>query len=585
MKFMQQENFSRDVLVSELGTAGAKIKGSTVQCPFHDDRTPSGQIYQGEDGHFRYKCHAAACGFCGDVFDIRAKLTGQPVADVLRETKQSRNSPKPHIYQTIDEIKSMVNGTVEDVYPYTNPQTRKPDLIILRTKQNNKKSFLQASPVDGGFVLKAPPKPWPLFNRIQLETSNEVVVVEGEKCVKELRKAGFTGTTSPGGAGKAEHADWNLLAGKKVFIWPDKDIVGINHGKQVVEILSSFEPAPTVFWIDPAKYPLPENGDVVDFLKSFDLSLHREAIECVLRDAEPLNAAQQLDNWFEDVIAGKIEAIVWPWPLVGNLTQALIPETVTLLCGCPGAGKSLFLLQALQYWCKYDVKVCIFELEKDKRFHLNRALAQHVENSNLCDLEWIQNNADQVRRIKSESGNITFLRNFESCIYAAPDKNVDFNWLLDWVEGRAKAGFRIIIIDPVSIIAATERDVWIADGRFVLSLRTLAKKYKASIILVTHPKKSNRGQAVCVNLNELAGGASYQRFTDTVLWLQSYPAGKEVKVKTPIGTSTCEINRAIRVLKANNGRGNGTGVAFKFYPESLTFGEQGIIIPETKKKD
>lgn len=76
----------RSALLAELEQAGANVSGPTeFCCPFHNDRNPSAGIFQGDDDVWRFKCHG--CGAGGDVFDLRARNTGQPLADVLKAAK------------------------------------------------------------------------------------------------------------------------------------------------------------------------------------------------------------------------------------------------------------------------------------------------------------------------------------------------------------------------------------------------------------------------------------------------------------------------------------------------------------------
>jgi hypothetical protein len=116
-------------------------------------------------------------------------------------------------------------NAVERVHAYTNPDTRTPDLVILRIREpDGGKVFYQYQPnPGGGFIKGAPPKPLPLYNRTKLRAAKAVVVVEGEKCVEALRAVGVEATTSPGGAKNAKHADWRPLAGLTVYLWPDND--------------------------------------------------------------------------------------------------------------------------------------------------------------------------------------------------------------------------------------------------------------------------------------------------------------------------------------------------------------------------
>lgn len=572
------ERLSKDAIIRELQSAGAVVKGTTVKCPFHEDRKPSGHIYQSEDDRvWRYKCHATTCDFCGDLYDIRARATNRPLADVLRETNQQPKAPQPKIFKTIDEIEASVSGTIESKHPYTNPNTHKPDLIVLRIKDNGKRTFLQVSPQGNGFILKAPPKPWPIYNRIELQNAEQVIVVEGEKCVHQLRKARFVGTTSPAGAGKAQYADWTPLAGKTVYVWPDNDEAGVTHGLEVVQQLDKLEPSPKVFWINPIDLNLSKGGDVVDFLGSHEVNLHHSAILSVLETSEPVGASTELHTILEDTISGKRSAITWPWPMVTNLTKALLPGTVTLICGEPSSAKSFFLLQALAYWHDEGVKVAVFELEETRAYHLNRVLAQKADKADIFDPDWIRENPDEVRAIFGEHKD--FLDSFGKCIYEAPHKQTDLKCLTQWVETKANDGCRIIAIDPVTA-AQDDKYTWIADSEFMFAVKAIVREYGISLVLVTHPRK---GRKQTVGLDELAGGAAYQRFSQTVMWVVHHKQPKTVLAAMPVGRTNCQINRTLQLIKTRNGRGYGLGIGFRFCGDSLKFAEQGVIIPEKKE--
>jgi putative DNA primase/helicase len=93
-----------------------------------------------------------------------------------------------------------------------------------------------------GWDFKQPPAPRPLYrlNVLFRQPNAPVLVVEGEKCVDAARAVflEFVVTTSPGGAGAADKADWSVLAGRqKVLIFPDADKPGIDYGQQVASIL------------------------------------------------------------------------------------------------------------------------------------------------------------------------------------------------------------------------------------------------------------------------------------------------------------------------------------------------------------
>lgn len=252
-------------LADVLQEAGADVKGRTVRCPFCDDKKPSASIYSNANG-FAYKCHQ--CGFGGSILDVIAKADGIEVAEVFKRLKGNAHAPtkSPVIYPNIEALKAAVPGATEAVYQYINPKSGEPDLIVIRATTQDGKIFRQVRPEAGGYVMQAPPKPWPLYNRARIQNADTVVVVEGEKTVHALHDYGIVATTSPAGAGKAEYADWISLAGKNVVLWPDADETGRAHMAQVGTILQQLEPTPRIALLEPTDLDLRDKDDAADFI-------------------------------------------------------------------------------------------------------------------------------------------------------------------------------------------------------------------------------------------------------------------------------------------------------------------------------
>ncbi len=295
------------------------------------------------------------------------------------------------------------------------------------------------------------------------------------------------------------------------------------------------------------------------------------AILEALNKVKPRSIACGVGELIEDSIAGRRVAVKWPWPCIGGLTKALLPGTVTILCGNAGASKSFKLLQAVAYWYENEIKIAIYELEEARDFHLSRCLAQKSATAGITDPDWIRDNPEQARRLSAEHA--AFLHNLGACIHASPDTQPTLEQIAKWVQDRAKAGCRVIAVDPITAAAHKRRDTWEEDGAFLHTIKRTAVDYHCSVVLITHPIKSVSNP----DMTQLAGGAAYQRFAQTILWLESH-ADKTSKVKTACGTSEVEHNRTVHLLKARNGKGQGVKLACTFESESLTLRENGIII-------
>ncbi len=561
----------RSALIDVLNEAGAKIRGSGVVCPLCDDKHPSAGIYSANGDGYRFKCHK--CGFNGSVLDVIARLDGIGIDEVFKRLRSNSQPQKPpKVYATIEEMKQAIPGQVEDVYQYTHPATGKTEMIVFRYMTPDGKSFSQARPVENGFVFGAPPKPWPLYNRKRIEQAPLIIVVEGERCVHTLHKYGFVATTSPCGAGKAEYTNWKLLVGKNVILWPDADEQGREHIKQVEDILRDLDPAPNRSVIEPDELDLSGKQDVVDFIQRQTGDI-QTAILNALDTAKPRGIANEVGEIIRAGTEGRREAIDWPWPEI-NETQALIPGSTTILCGGVGASKSFMLLEAAAYWHSRGILIAVYELEDDRTYHLVRCLAQKAGVSDITNIKWQREHPTEAMNIFEKHRG--FLDSFGKCIYSSRTQP-SLKEIAKWITDKAKT-CRIIAVDPITIARHESEAIWKEDDSFLDTVKRAAVKNNCSVILVTHPIKG----ASNPDVNQLAGGSAYQRFSRSILWLESHEP-KSGPVKMACGTTGAEYNRTLHILKSRDGKGLYKKIACEFQADSLTLKEIGVI-PRSKNK-
>jgi hypothetical protein len=588
---LNRQRGDRATLEAELLAAGAEVRGTAFKCPMHDDRTASGSVFEA-DGVWRAKCHG--CGWTGDLFDVEAHRRGLQVADVLREkaTPPARKSapgrkpsgekqaaPPAEVFPDPEAIGRSFGKSLEDVYPYADPDTGRIDLVVVRylPRDGGKKRFAQFRPCAGGFEKGAPPKPLPLFNRTRVRDADFVVVCEGEKKCKALQAVGATATTSPGGAGKAGDADWSPLAGKLAYLWPDNDPpdnagerTGVRHMRQVAEILERLSPPADVRWIDPDALNLPPKGDAVEFLALYggpDRLTAGDALDAVFRQASPLGPSRDLAERLADIAGGRWSAPDWPWPQLGTLTQALLPGSIVVGCGAPEAGKSFWGLQCAFHWHAAGVPSALFMLENDRPFHLQRLLAQLDGNGDLSNARWVRGHADAAQAAYARHRKA--LDGFAPWLWAAPDVQPTHAALLAWLAEVCGKGCRVAVIDPITAAAVSSKP-WIADLEFLMAAKKMLRQHGASLVLVTHPDRGGK---------QVAGGTAFSRFAETVLWLEKCSPPARVRVSRAGGIGRTSANRIVRVTKARNGTGGGQRLAFTF-EAGLRFAEQGLILED-----
>lgn len=586
-------------LLSALADAGCEVHGpKKIRCGFHDDNNPSGNLYE-KDGHWRYKCHS--CGWIGDWFDVVAESRGLNRNEVIKQFVQDQNgpnaiTPKPtpakkkevKTYASPRDVYNWLKTRCEKVKPYRyiDPATGKDDLIVFRCEPaldgKKRKGFVQCTPYGDGFALRGVEGKLPLYSRRDIAELDDIIVCEGEKAAQALIDIGLCATTAPGGAGKdAADVDWSPLQDKTVYLWPDNDEAGVAWMGKVEAALEHI--AETVITLPAGVFDLPEKSDAYDAIAYFKREgvtedAMRRAILCELADAQPSRPSDLVGEFIEDQIAGRFRAVPFEFDLMSNMTKAMLPGTVTVLCGDPNDGKSFLLLQSADYWLnKEDVRVAIYELEDDKRYHLMRSLAQTAGDSHLLDDRWVQANPDDARgKHQQFAGRLDKLGR---SMWDAPDRLVKLEELTGWVRERCQEGYRIIAIDPITA-TSTGDNRFQDDLDFVISIKILARQYEVSVVLITHPKK---GRKQAFGLDELAGGAAYSRFTHTVLWIKRHDQPEEADVweynlSGLFHRKQVTMNRTIHLSKVRNGPGAGKSLAYYFDPKTLRFSELGDIV-------
>lgn len=582
LQFLRRD---RSALEALLRTAGAVFKGKATKCPFHEDATASAGVYE-KDGIWRFKCHG--CGVCEDFVGITALIERKKSGDVLKAMHPKKETPKEKpakAYASVDELCDSIPN-VEARYIYSHPETKAAEMIVLRRRDaDGRKTFIQASSRGDGFVMSAPPKPWPIYNRGRIASATSVIVCEGEKCVHALHDLGIVATTSPGGAGKAPLADWTPLAGRIVYLWPDNDPAdkegirkGDAHMRDVLRELEKLAPPVDVRWIEPTVFDLPDKGDVVEYLEMWGGETHerrRESIECAMNTAQAMGGSEPLRKRLEDAKSGRLKSVAWPYRAVTSLSKALLPGTVTCICADAGSGKSFLGLECLIYWVGAGVKASAHMLEDGKDYHLNRILAQLEENGDYADIDWL-NRKENAKLIDEAYSRHRIQLDALAPLIDATDEPTNYDALVEWMERRSKDGCRVLLIDPITAVPVNEKP-WLEDQRFIMRAKSIVRRYGNSLVLMTHPRSSK--SKTKGSLSDLAGGAAFPRFSHTVFWLERHDEPKTVYVKGPVGDFRTNINRTLRMSKTRNGCGAGAAIGFNF-SHGLRFAEQGLIQKE-----
>lgn len=558
-------------------------------CPFHNDKTPSASIKLAASGIYYFKCFA--CDITEDIVALKVRIDNITVAEAIKHyspnydpksengEKNMKNSVE---YKTLKDITKMYENmgfAIAETNEYIAPQTKNCDLVTLKLVKDGKKEFRMCSQTKSGtWKLSAPEGKLPLFNRTRVKQNQRVLIVEGEKCVREVTKLNqhnLAVTTSPGGANGVAKADWSILKDKDLIIWRDKDKPGLEYQEQVIRNTKDIARSISIINVEDAELKLEEKQDVVDYLKKYgdDLAGKSAGLGLVLGQAKNIEGDSPIHDLFKDIHAGKFKMINFPgMPVLSNTSKALAPCTITTIPAEPGAAKSFFMTQCFWKWANEGkVKVSLLMLEDKTSFHQTRALAQMAGDSRLTDIDYIaqyqEYSLKSLERFKED------LAKFNKILTCPGSTQMSLTEVADWVEKQAEAGVEVIGIDPITAAKATSKP-WIEDEIFLFRVKEILERTGARLIITTHPRL---GKAGAPSLSGLAGGAAYPRFSQTVIWMENLEAPIETLIYRDGSRDLVEHQRTFHIKKSRSGVGVGRIIASELNPKTLAVEELGMF--------
>lgn len=338
--------------------------------------------------------HDFATGAGGDVLDLWAAIKGfdrqsqfpallQDIQNQLGAGFQEKPTARPSPASKL--------GKPTAKWDYTDAQGTLIASVYRYDPRPGQKEFRPWDAVRG--VMRAP-EIRPLYNQVGLKAADAVVLVEGEKCAAALVDLGICATTAMNGAkAPIDKTDWSPLKGKRVIIWPDHDVPGLDYARKTanaaaragalsVEILK-IPPDKPAKW--DAADAVAEGLDIQAILKNWERMVAKEIPPP--RQTLPLYSIAELqrDNSPipDDLIAPRV----------------LTPGGLLVLGGAPKVGKSDFLISLLAHMaggasflglsCKRPLK--IFYLQAEVQYHYLRERVQRLALSDAATLFLDQN--------------------------------------------------------------------------------------------------------------------------------------------------------------------------------------------------
>ncbi len=432
-------------------------------------------------------------------------------------------------------------------------------------------------PNGDGFSFGAPDGARPIFNRSRIREVQNVVIVEGENKVKALHALGIVATCSSGGANAGTKADWSPVAGKCVTFWRDFDEPGEKLQSDVIAELEKLTPPPDIYIIDVTALGLGDGEDCIDYIANLTGSPQEIAsiVQNVIASAHSTGGYGALEKHIEEILSGRWFNVPFVWSLTTRYTRALVPGSVCVFCGGAGSTKSFSVIQNLRFWKNRGILACALMLEDGETFHMQRLLAQIAGNGNLTDDEWMRSHQEQTRSLRDLAK--PELKEMEKYINAISDPMaMTVESLLGWIEAKCRDGFRIVCIDPITAMVKGQYG-FNDDFRFLMGAKKIIEKYKASLLLVTHPRKmAANAKDAPFTMSDLSGGVCYERFAHCIISLRKLDVPKDANIRSEMGVlQNFSSNRELSIMKSRNARGNAT-ISLNFEDATLELRELGI---------
>jgi len=299
-------------------------------------------------------------------------------------------------------------------------------------------------------------------------------------------------------------------------------------------------------------------------------------------DASKEGGFGELSERVDGMVSGIIRNVAIPgFPLLSNLSKMTMPGSVAMLVGLPGDSKSFLVLNWLWRLICDGTECAFLNAEQSRAWMLQRLIAMLSGDWNMLNDEWLRNNAEIVTKRMHQSSQM--IEEVGKSIYQTSISSMSKMEAAAWVEEQCRTK-RVVFIDPLTAFKKTRGiPVDEQDEALGSSIKTSAEKHGSSVILVTHPVKNAMQLKDVMTMGDIAGGSTWQRFTDVVMFLYAHKPPKPVEIRRNGYLDQITVNRFLHIDKSRNGPGSNTWLAIDLNAK-IDWVEHGVITKKIKVK-
>ena len=554
MKPSREQIISSFPLLDALRKAGCEFTPSgnefRTRCinPAHEDKHPS--MYVNPQKNV-FICRS--CGVGGSVVDALMLLKNVSNKDALRmlgeritkaETKTSTGKTGRHKVVASYQYRDETGKTLYFVDRLEHP--------------SEKKRFVQYTKDSTGMVQNGINNVRRVLYRLpEIIGEDEVMLVEGEKCVHALESMGWPATTNPGGSNGWIPALADSLRGKHITIMPDADDEASHDSVWTNAVTESLRGKVASYRI--VKMPEPYN-DIADMVDELGSHAANEQLMALLEQTPrfdkgvniPLHSAEfAMQRYRDSVRAGDRSVVELHRWLPGfaswhkRRVRGVARGEVIVLMADTGIGKSAALANILM--AHPDKNALLFSLELPELELAERFTAM---NHGLA--------ADEVeRRVKDGE---TFSTDGWGHIQICDEAGVSLERIREIVEQSRLITDRpadIVAIDYIGLVGGKAGSRYERVSQAAEGIKTLAKDLDAVVIVVSQIHRKGSDEAKEIGLHDAKDSGSIENSGQVVLGLWRDDDGEMV----------------VRVNKGTKG-GSALRIQCNFDPNSLVITEK-----------
>jgi len=473
---------------------GVKLKrtGSSLMalCPFHADKNPSMSIQEDKG---RWKCFA--CGKGGTVIDWLMHEKGLSVKDAM--TELGGTEPEAETYR------------LTDTYHYQDAYGRALYHVDRKDSNWNRKKFGQWRENSSGKRVNSLDGVTRVLYRLpEVLASDEVWLVEGEKCVHAAEDAGWVATTNCGGSGGWLDGYAESLEGKHVVVCPDNDKPGQKWRDAVLKSLEG-----RVASVRALSAPEPYN-DIADIPEARRAPLMLEAYNAAARVDRGVSlaiysASEIMEQYQSQVKLMRTRGLNLRNWLPSIESRPLVPGDLVTILADTGVGKSAALQNIAV--CTPDLPTLFFEIELPGAQMGERFSAMTLRRD-AWDVEKAVERGEKIDTSGWEH------------VYICPKSKMSVEDISHYIErAELKMGERpaVVMIDYIGLVKSSgsryERLSNVAEG-----LKDLAKSANVVLLVASQVHRKEGGDNK-VHLHDAKDSGSIENSSQLVLgmWKES----------------------------------------------------------------